>query len=343
MGKPSQSQLEAEGVWDLDSLDEKASKPMQWGMVNADSFKALSFTKPGLTPGVYMITRDNSDGQPIYIKKTVVADAQSSLAGSVAQDMITEISEFWGKRETFKKNGFLHRRGYMLYGPQGTGKSSIVQQLIEDVVRKKRGVAFLCSNPVFFSAGLKTFRQVEPNRPVLCIFEDIDAIIKTYGDDELLSILDGGNQIDHVINVATTNYPELLDKRIISRPRRFDRIHKILAPSKEVRRSYLKMKLPKGENVEKWLKLTDGLSFASLAEAIVSVLCLGNKLDETVATLKGIEQGNPSSNDFGDREKLGFSGDDDDDDHDVCTLPGCCDDMPKIIKRRSDQKKPKNP
>lgn len=309
--------IEKNGVWDLNDLQDKATRPMQWGLVNTDSFKALSFTKPKMPAGVYSVTRDNNDGQPLFIKKDVVADAASSLAGSVAQDMIDEISGFWAKHSIFKDHGFLHRRGYMLYGPQGTGKSSIVHQVIANVISEHDGVIFICSNPVFFSAGLKTFRQVEPDRPVVCVFEDIDAIIKVYGEDELLSILDGGNQIDRVINIATTNYPELLDKRIISRPRRFDRIHKVLAPNDEVRRNYLKLKLPKGENVNKWLKLTEGLSFASLAEAIVSVYCLGNPLEDTIRVLKDIEGGHPSSDDFGEREELGFgSGDDEDDDDD---------------------------
>lgn len=312
----AQARMERDGVWDLDELRDQAARPMQWGLINTDSFKALSFTKDTMPSGVYTITRDNSDGQPLFIRKDVVADAASSLSGSFAQDMIDEISAFWGKTHTFKQHGFLHRRGYMLYGPQGTGKSSIVHQVTANLIAKHNGVVFICANPIFFSAGLKTFRQVEPDRPVICVFEDIDAIIKSYGEDELLSILDGGNQIDHVVNIATTNYPESLDKRIISRPRRFDRIYKVLAPNDEVRRNYLKMKLPKGESLAKWIKATEGLSFASLAEAIVSVFCLDNTLEDTIRVLKDIEGGHPSSDDFGGREKLGFDFDDEDDDDD---------------------------
>lgn len=344
--------IDKEGIWGTEDLESKASKPKQWGVISSDAYKALSFTKPKLPAGVYGITKDMNDSQAIYIRKDVVADESSSLSGSFAQEVIDEIGGFWDKAKIFADNGFLHRRGYMLYGPQGTGKSSIVHQIIRDVVIND-GVVFLCNNPAFFSLGLKTFRQIEPDRKVVCVFEDIDAIIKAYGEDELLSILDGGNQIDHVVNIATTNYPELLDKRIVSRPRRFDRIHKVLAPNAAVRRSYLKMKLPKGQNVEKWLKLTEGLSFASLAEAVVSVLCLGNKLEDTVVILRGIEGGNPSSEDFeANKRRLGFDSDDfggggndedDDEDDDIPVRPRKGSSPKKILETISvsAKKKPK--
>lgn len=307
--------FEEEGVWDLGELEDKATKPNQWGAVGSKTFKALTTTRKHLTPGAYSIMLDNNDGQPIFFQKAVKSDDLIRFAGSIADAVLKEIDEFWNKAAVFKKAGFLHRRGYLLYGPQGTGKSSIVQRIIGDVV-KRGGVVFYCENPKFFSKGLSTFRQVEPDRPLVCVFEDIDAIIKRYGEDELLSILDGGNQVDTVLNLATTNYPELLDKRIISRPRRFDRVHKILAPDDTIRTQYLKKKLPKNQNLKEWVKKTKGLSFAGMTEALISVTCLGNKLDPTIKILRDIEKGHPSSDDFGSKVGLGFDQKEEDDDLD---------------------------
>ena len=148
------------------------------------------------------------------------------------------------------------------------------------------------------------FREVEPNRPVVCVFEDIDAIIDRYGESELLSLLDGDSQVDKVVNIATTNYPERLDKRIVSRPRRFDRLIKVEVPADEVRKAFLKAKLPKTQSVDTWFKLTKGLSFAGLSECIISVICLGNDLEETIAVLKEIEERTPQLAEFG--GKMGF-------------------------------------
>lgn len=294
-----------EGIWSIEEIEDKAIKPNQWGSLGSNSFKALTTTRKHLPQGAYLVTIDNNDGNALFVKRDVKSDMLVNFDGSLSDSIIKEIDEFWKRGSLFSKAGFLHRRGYMLYGPQGTGKSSIVQKIMDDVVRRG-GLVFICDNPKFFTKGLATFRQVEPDRPIVCVFEDIDAIIKRYGEDELLSILDGANQVDKVLNLATTNYPELLDKRIVSRPRRFDRVHRIDAPDKKIRKKYLSTKLPKGENVNKWLDLTEGLSFAGMTEAIISVTCLGNDLEETIKTLKEMEKGHPSSNEFGTKQAVGF-------------------------------------
>lgn len=304
---------EHSGTWSVSELEDKAIRPVQWGQTGAGIFKALSTTRKKLKAGVYAISRDNNDGAMVFIKKETRNDELILLRDSQAKAVIDEVRSFWELEEKFKQNGFLHRRGYMLYGPQGTGKSSIVQQVVNDTISRD-GVVFLCANPSFFSSAISTFRDVEPTRPILCVFEDIDAIIKRYGEDELLSILDGANQINTVLNLATTNYPELLDRRIISRPRRFDRIYKIGPPDRKTRSEFLKKKLPKNQSAKKWLLATEGLSFAGMSEALISVLCLGNNLDETVKVLTNIENGHPSSEDFGKASEIGFSGDSDDDD-----------------------------
>lgn len=289
-----------DGIWDINELEEKIIKPNQWGLVGSRSFKAFSVTHTRVPAGAYFITKDNRDGSIIFVKKEIHTDDIMAFEGGLAQKIYKEIGAFWKTQEKFASFGFLHRRGYMLYGPQGTGKSSIVREICNDVIARG-GVVLFCDNPRLFGEGLTIFRQVEDTRPVVCVFEDIDAIIKKYGDSELLQILDGDNQIDYVLNIATTNYPETLDKRIISRPRRFDRLYKILAPDDRIRIQYLKKKLGKisAKEFKRWEEQTRGVSFAGLTEAIISVMCLGNSLEETVKILTDIENGHPSSDDFG--------------------------------------------
>lgn len=293
-----------EGVWGIGDIKElldaedKVTKPTQWGLVTTDTFKALGITRKLLPSGAYNITKDNNDGAPVFFRKDVKGDKTIRVSEGISPQIIKEIHDFWRKGDVFKKYGFLHSRGYLLYGNQGVGKSCIVQQVMSDAIADG-GVVFICGNPAFFNLGLKVFRQTEPNRPLVCVFEDIDAIIRKYGDDELLSILDGANQVDRVLNIATTNFPENLNKRIISRPRRFDRVYKIEGPNENTRREYLASKLPKSEKLNLWVKKTTGISFAGLAETLISVLCLGNSLDETVRVLKDLENGHPNSQDFG--------------------------------------------
>src|SRR5256885_610168 len=92
---------------------------------------------------------------------------------------------------------------------------------------------------VFEICGV-TAHKLEPARPVICLFEDIDAIIEVHGDSEFFLKLAASPEINTVINIATTNYPERLDRRIVSRPRRFDRIIKIEVPTAPIRETYFK-------------------------------------------------------------------------------------------------------
>ena len=205
------------------SKEETALDPTRWGMIAADNYKSISTTHKILPNGVYTITIDQRDDKPVFVRKRMVHDELIPLLG--LPSMISkEMDEFWGKEKDFTKLGFLHRRGYLLYGSHGSGKSSLIHQIIDSL---DKGIVFYCGNPKHFNLGLETFRIVEPKRKIVCVFEDIDAIIKIYGESDLLSLLDGENQVSGVINLATTNYPELLDKRIVGRPRRFDRVYKI--------------------------------------------------------------------------------------------------------------------
>jgi SpoVK/Ycf46/Vps4 family AAA+-type ATPase len=174
-----------------------------------------------------------------------------------------------------------------------------VRQAIRDVIGRD-GVVILCGVPAVTTRGLIVLRRIEPRRPVACIFEDIDAIVAEHGEDQLLSLLDGENQVDHVLNLATTNYPEQLDRRFVARPRRFDRIVRVDGADERTRRTYLAAKLAgvDAAELERWVQMTEGLSLAALAEVVISVRCLGNGLEETLALLRRMSAGRASSREF---------------------------------------------
>jgi SpoVK/Ycf46/Vps4 family AAA+-type ATPase len=246
------------------------------------------------------------------MRKRLAVDDLMEFAGSLPAEMLMEIDSFWTLGSRFKSQGFLHRRGYLLHGPQGSGKSSVVHQVVRHIIGAGH-VAFFCENPHIFVLALQQFRKVERDRPVVCVFEDIDAIIEYYDETSLLQCLDGSHQIDKVINIATTNYPEKLDPRLVSRPRRFDRIVKIEGPSAKIREAYFRHKMPELQPAElaRWVRLSDGMSFAGLVELVVSVTCLGNDLIATVRTLKGMERRSPSSEEYPRNARIGFHSDND--------------------------------
>ncbi len=258
----------------------------QWAITGAGTYQMCGRTTEELPAGAYSCMVDNS-GNAIFQIRDLKTDDLIDFPGSLSSKVLEEIDRFWTKGELFARYGFLHRRGYLFWGKQGCGKSSLIHQIISGIVNQGY-VAFFCQYPSAFTQCMEKFRQVEPGRPIVCIFEDIDTIIRHYGDSELLQWLDGNHQVDRAINLACTNYPEKLDRRITSRPRRFDRILRIDAPDAGMRETYFLRKVPDISAVElaRWVEQSEGIPFAGLAELVIGVRCLDNSLEETIEQLR---------------------------------------------------------
>jgi AAA+ superfamily predicted ATPase len=286
---------------------ESPTAPIQWKVSMAGVFEACGTTYRQLPAGAYTCSL-NQYGEPQLLAKDLQVDDLIDFADSLPSQILKEIENFWALGDKFSRYGYLHRRGYLLYGPQGSGKSSVVHQVVHRII-KAGHVAVFCEHPGVLTRTLELFRKIEAERPLVCMFEDIDAIIEMHSDSELLQWLDGSHQINKVINIATTNYPERLDRRIVSRPRRFDRIIKIEAPAARIRETYLTKKLPElpPPELARWVAITEGLSFAALAELVISVACLGNSLEETVRVLRTLDDQHPSSREFDRPGAMGFS------------------------------------
>jgi len=257
-----------------------------------------------LPPAVYEVTQPRD--VLIFCACTINTDSAVVFKQNTHAKVLEEVTRFWGQESQYTRYGFLHRRGYLLYGPAGSGKSILVKQMISECL-ELGGVAFMCSSPGLLSRGLALFRKVEPKRPVLCIFEDIDSIIREYGDRELLGLLDGESQINNVLNLATTNYPERLDPRIVARPRRFDQVVKIDNPDMDTRLQFFTAKLPEPERAQEFAKATDKLSIAALTEVIISVYCHKRPLGEASDILRNLSEARPSSDQFV-STRCGFTG-----------------------------------
>jgi hypothetical protein len=284
----------------------------QWTIHNG-GFQVCGQTFGRLPAGAYSCTTD-CYGAPLFVPKNLQVDDLIDFPNSLSARILEEIDRFWTMGDRFRQYGFLHRRGYLFYGKQGGGKSSLIHQIIARIVADGN-LAFFCGQPHSFIGCTEQLRQVEPERPMVCIFEDIDAMIEDYGDSALLQWLDGNHQVDKAVNLASTNYPEKLDRRIISRPRRFDRILRIDAPDAGLRGAYFARKVPtlSPAERERWVALTEGLPFAALAELVISVLCLGNDLEESAALLRNLDAHNPSSAEFNGKQR---EEDEDEDDMD---------------------------
>lgn len=281
---------------DANADEEVFAKHVKWSAIAKNVYRATGTTRKTLPSGVYKIFTDN-DGNPIFSLQKLDVDELIRFKGSLEDQIMDEIENFWEIGANFKKYGYMHRRGYLLYGPAGSGKTCLVQLIIQSLTRRG-GMVFLNSPISSVTAAIQVLREIEPNRKIICIFEDVEAYIRSCGEDQLLAFLDGEIQLDNILSIATTNYPEKLDTRIVARPRRFDRCIKIDMPKAEVRREYFTKKLLIGDDkneIKKWVADTEGFSFAAMAELVISVKCLGNDYEDSVKIMRKLLQGEASS------------------------------------------------
>lgn len=243
---------------------------------------------PTIPAGEYFPDYNYQIDQPSLTKKVVISDDLVNLPDASIQQVLTSISKFWSLEHKFQEHGFVWKRGILLWGPPGGGKTTTIHLLAQEIVNNN-GITIYgdVNEPYKLSQSIRALRQIEPKRPLVVVLEDIDAI-RSENESEVLSLLDGEEHTDNIVYLASTNYPEKLDPRIINRPSRFDEIIYIGLPNEESRRLFIETKgksLSKTQ-INEWVSLTEGFSISHLKEVLVSVECLGNELEATIKRLR---------------------------------------------------------
>lgn len=276
---------------------------------SGDTYAPIEKTVHTLPAGFYEITQDYN-GNIKFLKTELNNDYLMTFDNSLYSKIIDDVEDFWTKADVFEKEGVLHKRGVLLYGPSGGGKTSIIKVLMEKLINNGGIVINVSHKPDVVAAGLKVLRQIEPKRNIICLFEDIDALITRSKEEEVLGLLDGDKNTNHVLNIATTNYPEMLADRIKCRPRRFDRKYVIDIPDNKIREQFLRVRMGyDGDQLQSAIIKTQGLSFAALTELVVSIKCFGYTIDEALDILDGLTNDNLTSSDFSSKKKAGFNQD----------------------------------
>jgi hypothetical protein len=198
-----------------------------------------------------------------------------------------------------------------------SGKSCTIQLIMEDVVNRE-GIVIKFTDPFLFTQGMRVLRQIQEDTPVVVIIEDIDSFLEMYNESEILNVLDGVNEVNKVVFLATTNYPEKLGARIVNRPSRFDKRFRIGYPSKASRRMYFEHLIGEGDenklkqkisdlnlDLDRWVEDTDEMSVAHLKELFIQVVIIGDTYEESIETLKSMKE-NLEDKEFD--SEIGFSG-----------------------------------
>jgi hypothetical protein len=273
----------------------------RWTTGDGKRFVPASRTVEKLDPGVYEIQTSPNVG--IFFEKLPIqTGGLLRFPQTNSGKVVSEIQTFWEKEERFRKYNLVYKRGIILWGPPGSGKSCTIQLIIEDVV-SRGGVVLKFTAPQLFVEGIRILREIQPETPVVVLMEDIDSILDCYNESEVLNILDGVDQVDKAVFLATTNYPERLGPRIVNRPSRFDKRYKIPHPNAESRKMYLEHIIGDddpadlGIDLDRWIEDTEGFSIAHLKELFVAVVILGDDYEDAIETLTTMRESVSSEDD----------------------------------------------
>jgi hypothetical protein len=273
----------------------EAGSLVQWTTGDNKRFIPASHTSPRLVPGVYEIQQSPNIG--IYFEKIPVkTEGLLRFPQTNSDKVVTEIQKFWEKEAIFREYKLYYKRGIILWGPPGSGKSCTIQLIMKDVVERD-GVVIKFTHPGVFLEGMRIFREIEKETPAVVLMEDIDSTLERYSESDVLNILDGVDAVEKVVFLATTNYPQNLGARILNRPSRFDKRFKIDHPNAQSRRMYFEHLIGGAEKIKelkidlkKWVKDSEKFSIAHLKELFVAVVILGDDYDQAIETLRSMKE-----------------------------------------------------
>jgi chaperone BCS1 len=168
------------------------------------------------------------------------------LDGEIRGRLLDDVQDFFAKRAWYADMGIPWRRGYLLHGPPGTGKTSVVYAIAGEL---RLNLCWLSlTNPKLTDQTISGLLQNSPPRSLILI-EDVDAFFTARQKQDsqvavsfsgLLNALDGVAAQEGRIVFLTTNHKSLLDAALI-RPGRIDVTYELgLASREQVRALFLR-------------------------------------------------------------------------------------------------------
>jgi cell division protease FtsH len=228
-----------------------------------------------------------------------------------AKQELSEIVEFLKYPEKFVALGARIPKGCLLVGPPGTGKT-----LLSKAVAGEAGVPFFSISgsefvEMFVGVGASRVRdlfdQAKKNSPCIVFVDEIDAVGRQRGAglggghdereqtlNQLLVEMDGFDTNTHVIVIAATNRPDVLDPALL-RPGRFDRHVTLDRPDIKGRRAILDVHarnkpLDTTVDLDVLARQTPGFSGADLANLINEAAILAARANKKTIGMEELEE-----------------------------------------------------
>jgi AAA+ superfamily predicted ATPase len=223
------------------------------------------------------------------------------LKQEIMAEIEDNILDFFKNRETYIQNGLPRKRGIILYGEPGTGKTLLGKILCSEI-----DCTFIWVTPSKLSLPIEVAHLFEMARelsPTIMFMEDLDFYAPNrseYGGGnvrilgEILNQMDGFEENGDVVVIATTNDIESIEPALKDRPSRFDRVLELKPPDLNGRIRLLKRLLIGHDGMdeisENVAQKTDSYNGAQINELVIlakkEALKCGDFDDQKIAQLK---------------------------------------------------------
>lgn len=201
------------------------------------------------------------------------------LPAEMVDRLRSDLTSFLGSRDVYKRYGVPYKRGMLLTGPPGNGKTLCVRLLAKQAALPTLFVRSFAARYGEEEGNITSvFRRARRIAPCVLVLEDVDSLVKPQCLSVFLNELDGLSDDTGILTIATTNHPERLDPALLERPSRFDRKYHFPLPSSGERASYLRRwdlrleaEMRLGEpTIQALVERTEAMSFAFLKELVLS-------------------------------------------------------------------------
>lgn len=147
------------------------------------------------------------------------------------------VEDFLSSKDFYLKNKIPWKRGFLLYGEPGNGKTSLIRTLISEYDFKPVTIVPGAND----EAVREAFSYAEDQSPSLLFFEDLDSLLDgNLNTTTFLNLMDGISSKNGLLVIATANNVKKLKTSITKRPSRFDRKFEFPSPNLQMAYIYLK-------------------------------------------------------------------------------------------------------